>query len=315
MDNMWLYIGIFVIGILAIGVPIILSKIINKKKKEKEKRINPPDLTGNVPEDEGHPEIVVKEEDHALYDQFMAEYGDDNFKFENTQFRKGARITCEFGIANGYRMEDGKMEWGYVRLHTGVDRAGGGSQSFSWSDSPIRDIVKSPFDFNRSNFIHYGDRGYGTLVQLFNDKYGFEMRIAHMAPNDFVKWTLNRVKNKKSIGKNYVLGSAGTYGASSGEHTHTEFLSIDEACETFEILLEEKYGDKVHKEYTPSEVVKLYRKYKHFEDASEREILKDWEEVKKKRKSYFANKYMYRYVDWKGRNRTRYSSELLFNGL
>lgn len=314
MENMWLYIGIFIVGILAIGIPILISKI-NEKKKKKKREKEIPEPTGDIPEDVSHPQVVIKERDRNLYDQFMAEYGDEDFKFANLQFRKGAAITCEFGIAEGFRMNNGRMEWGYVRLHTGVDRANGGSEIFSWSDSPIRDIVKSPFDFNRSHFIDYGDRSYGTLSQLFNDKYGFEMRIAHMAPSDFVQWTLNRIKQGGSVGRNYVLGSAGTYGASSGEHTHTEFLSTDEACEPFEILLEEKYGDKVHKEFTPNEVLRLYRKYKHFKEASDREILRDWEELKKERKAYFVNKYMYRYVDWRGRNRTRYSSQLLFNGL
>lgn len=315
MENMWLYIGIFIVGILAIGIPILINKINERRKKKKQIKEGPTDLTGIVPEDVGHPQIIVKDEDRKLYEQFMAEYGDEDFKFNNIQFRKGAAITGSFGISEGFKIEEGEMVWGYVRLHTGVDRAGGGSESFSWSDSPIRDIVKSPFDFNRSHFIYYGDKSYGTLSQLFNDKYGFEMRIAHMAPTDFVKWTLDRIKSGGSVGRNYVLGSAGTYGASTGEHTHTEFLSLDEACEPFEILLEEKYGDKVHKEYTSSEVVKLYRKYEHFKEASEREILKDWEEVKKSRKAYFVNKYMYRYVDWRGKYRTRYSSELLFNGL
>lgn len=305
--------GIFIaIGILAIVVPIIISKIVKNRNL---KKIEKKQLVGMVEEDEGHPQIVVKDEDRNLYNQFMAEYGDDDFKFNNLQFRKGAPITCPFGIAEGFKYINGKMTWGYVRLHTGVDRARGGSETFSWSERPIDDIVKSPFDFNRSNFIDYGDKSYGTLSQLFNDKYGFEMRIAHMAPNDFVPWTLSRLKQGGSIGRNYVFGSAGTYGDSSGEHTHTEFLSLDEACEPFEILLEDMFGDKIHKEYSSADVLRLYRKHEKFKDASNRQILKDWEEVKKGRKAYFVNQYLYRFVDWRGQYRTRYSSQLLFNGL
>lgn len=315
MNSIWLYIGFIILGIVVIAVPIIISLIRSKKDGKKKKIIKDIETSGPAPEDESHPQIVIKEEDRNLYDQFMAEYGDEGFKFANLQYRKGATTTGEFGISEGYRIENGKMEWGYVRLHTGVDRAGGGSESFSWSDSPVRDIVKSPFDFNRSHFIYYGDKSYGTLSQLFNDKYGFEMRIAHMAPSDFIPWTLKQIKAGAHVGKNYVIGSAGTFGASSGEHTHTEFLSIDEACEPFEILLEEKYGDKVHKEYSPAEIIRAYRKYRHFKDARDKDILRDWEEVKKKRKAYFANKYLYRYVDWRGDVRTRYSSQLLFNGL
>jgi hypothetical protein len=313
MDYLWLYIGFFIIGALAIGVPLFISWIRKKRKPISiEKTL---EATGPFAEDESHPQIVIKERDYRLYNQFIAEYGDEDLLFSNLQYRKGAPITCSFGVAEGFKYINGKMTWGFVRLHTGVDRAGGGSETFSWSDSPIRDIVKSPFDFNRSHFMYYGNKSYGTLSMLFNDKYGFEMRIAHMAPNDFVQWTLKQIKTGKHIGRNYVLGSAGTFGDSSGEHTHTEFLSLDESCEPFEILLEEKFGDKVHKEYTAAEVIREYRKYHQFKDASDSTILRDWEEMKKHRRAYFVNKYLYRYIDWRGNPRTRYSSELLFNGL
>lgn len=312
---MTFYLILIGIGILAISIPIIIS-LIKKKKEDKKPKpvVSKPEMTK---QDEGHPQVEVKSKDTQLYKSFIEEYGDKDLKFPELQYRKGAPITCEFGIAAGFKYIRGRMVWGYVRLHTGVDRARGGSETFSWSDNPVDDIVKSPFNFDKSNYIHYGEKkGYGTLVQLFNFKYGFEMRIAHLDPRkDFIDWTFGEIKAGNKIGRNWVIGSAGTYGASSGAHTHTEFKSIDDKCEPFEILLEEKFGSKVKKEFTPTEIVRLYRKHEHFKEADEDTILDDWQELKKNRGAIFANKYLYRYVDWDGKTRTRYSSELLFNGL
>lgn len=312
--NLTFYLILIGIGVLAISIPIIIS-LIKKKKEEKKPKpvLSKPKMTE---QDEGHPQFEIKKSDRQLYDKFIKEYGDSDLKFPDLQFRKGAPITCEFGISNGFKYINNKMEWGYVRLHTGVDRGGGASESFDWSDGPIENIVKSPFNFEESNFIDYGNKGYGTLVMLFNLKYGFEMRIAHMDPKkDFVSWTLKQLKNGNKIGRNWVLGSAGTYGASSGIHTHTEFKSLDEMCEPFEILLQEKFGTKVKKEFSSADVVRLYRKQHHFKNASEDDILDDWQEVKKHRGAIFVNKYLYRFVDFDGKIKTRYSSELLFNGL
>lgn len=312
MNNIVLYLILVGVGLL---IPIIMFIISRISKKKEEKTTNGFTTPSTPPQDEPHPNVVVTSKDYNLFKQFMAEYGDDDYAFNNLKYRLGAAITGSFGLTEGFRMTNSGMEWGYVRIHTGVDRANGGDESFDWSKSPIRDIVRCPFHFEKSRYTYYGNKSYGTLVQLFNFTFGFEMRIAHMHPTDFVAWSLQQFQEGNKFGKNWVIGSAGNFGASSGAHTHTEFKSLDESCEVFEILLEEQFGDKVHKEYSSSEIIRLYKKYKQFQNASERDILKDWEEIKKSRKAYFVNKYLYRYTDWDGKNKTRYSSEYLFNGL
>lgn len=311
----WIFAILALFGILVISVPIIIVSI--KRKQRREKIVVPvvqksePEL---VPEptsvDMPHPEVMVRDPDHVLYEKFMKTYDSGNFEFNNVGFRKGAKITCPFGISNGFKYIKGKMEWGFVRLHTGVDRAGGAIYK------NIPDIVQIPFYFDRSEIVDYGNTSYGSLIRLFNDEFHFEMRIAHMDPKlDIIPWSYERLLAGKSFEPDWLLGSAGNYGDSSGAHTHTEFLSQDDSCEVFDILLEEKYGDKALVEYTKAEILRLYRQQIHFKNSSDREILKDWEAVKAHRGATFVNKYKYKFQNQWGTKFTRYSSELLFNGL
>lgn len=311
----WIFALIALFGVLVISVPIIIISI--KRKQRREKIIIPvvqkPDAQ-LVPEpdeiDMPHLIVSAKEPNTILFDKFIKTYDDGSLKFNNVGFRKGARITCPFGIANGFKYIRGKMEWGFVRLHTGVDRAGGGEIS------GINDIVQVPFYFDRSEIVDYGNTSYGSLIRLFNDEFKFEMRIAHMDPKlDIIPWSYERLLAGKSFEPDWLLGSAGNYGDSSGAHTHTEFLSQDESCEVFDLLLEEKFGDKSLVEYSKSEILKLYRQQTHFKNANDRTILKDWEAVKAHRGAFFVNKYKYKFQNKWGTKFTRYSSELLFNGL
>ena len=276
------------------------------------------------PREESHIILEAKEEDKKLYEEFMDEYNPSrDFKFDDIPFRKGAPITGIFGLDNGFKIIKGKMEWGYVRHHTGVDRARGGSHEYSWGK--VNDIVQVPFNFNRSSIIDYGDTSYGTLISLFNDKYGFEFRIAHMNPDQkkrkgneqgpIIQWSLDRLRRNQSFEKGWCLGSAGNWGHSSGAHTHTEVKSLDESCEVFDILLFEAHGSQTLVEFDKDEIVSLYKVQKHYKNADEKTILRDYNELRKERRILFLNRYKCQYVDWDNTIKTRYSSQLLFNGL
>jgi len=298
------FIVLLIIGLISTGITIYQ---IIKSKKKKEKRV--------VIVEQSYPNVILKDSDRRLYEQFMKEYDSGDFKFNDVGYRKGAVNTCSFGISEGFKYINNKMIWGYVRLHTGVDRARGGEIK------GVKDVVQIPFNFDRSAIIEYKDNkgsfyGYGSLIVLDNLKYGFQMRIAHMHPTkDIIPWSYDRLKKGLGFERGWLLGSAGTAGDSSGAHTHTEFLSLDDSCEVFDILLEEQYKDKPLIEYTKAEVVKEYKKYEQFKNATDTVILKDWAAVKADRGASFANKYKYKFKAADGKWYTRYSSELLFNGL
>jgi murein DD-endopeptidase MepM/ murein hydrolase activator NlpD len=244
-----------------------------------------------------------------LYENFIKLYDDGSLEFNDIEYRKGAPITEHFSIAEGYKENsNGGIDWGYVRIHTGVDRSSTG-RSFNGVLNPII----SPFDFEKSRFEDYHGKDYGTLVVLISAKFEFEFRVAHMYPEKIL--ILNDLKENKSIARNTIIGPAGTYGLSSAIHTHTEVKSIGSKSEVLEELLKRKFGESINKEYTNEEIISNYRQYKNFKAAKEQEIFNDWKREKEKRKCLFINKYLYRYIDFDNKTKTRYSSELLWNGL
>ena len=232
----------------------------------------------------------ITDYDKELLKQFLEENGN----FEDFKYRKGAAFTANFGIENGWGPN---MTPGYVRIHTGVDRANGGS--ITYGGQTINDIVISPMSFDASDFIDYKNTGYGSLVFLVSIKYQFDMRIGHMDPSkNIISWSLQQFKSKKPFGKNWYIGSAGTYGYSTGNHTHTEFVSHDEACEIFELILMDKYGDAVFKQYTDEEIISFYREVaKQYPNTSpfvewkDYQILQNWNELKAAKQVVFINQY------------------------
>lgn len=302
-----LFIALIVLGLILIVGGYLFSRF-RRKTRYPDRPVPEPKIEKALPPVVQEPTIISL--DHRKFEKFMSEYDDGTMNFPDLNYRKGARNTCDFGLAEGYRMQNGKMVWGYVRLHSGTDRAGGAEYK------GIKDIVMCPFNFQRSHIIDYGDKGYGSLIMLFQDEYDFEFRIAHMHPQyDIIRWSLGELKAGRPFKRDWFFGKSGNYGASSGAHTHTEILSRDERCEVLEILLEEKFGDKILKEYTTGQILNFYRKQPKFQNASDRVILDDWTQIKEIKKVHFANKYLYRYTDWRGNLRTRYSTKLLFNGL
>lgn len=243
-------------------------------------------------------------------DRFLTKYNAKDLLFNNTNYRKGARITCSFGLAEGYRKINGAYHWDSIRLHSGVDRSG----KYNSRDLPLKEnVVIAPFDFNRCEVHDYGkDHVYGTMTRLFNDEYGFEMRIVHMLPSEM------KIKHGQAVPKDTIIGKAGNYGsASDGAHTHTEFVSLKNTCQVFDEILAKHFGSLTEKEYTDIEIFNIYRSAAYFKDLNPEDILEHYQELKTKRNVVGAcNRYKYVYRDWYAKSVvTRYSSELLFNGL
>ena len=243
----------------------------------------------------------------SLTDEFLNKYDDGSLRFDKIKYRSGAVITGHFDLEDGFRVENGKLVWGYVRIHTGVDRADGRKYQ------GVKDAVVAPFDFDRSRFEDYNGKVYGTLAILESHKYGFEFRTAHMRPEQIK--ILDKLKNHEPIERNTLVGQAGNYGLSAGAHTHTEIKSFSKTAPVLENILKKKFGDMIKKPYTNTEILSFYKKREHFKNATDEDILHDWAAQRKKRMLFFANRFLYRYKDFDGKLKTRYSTELLFNGL
>ncbi len=243
---------------------------------------------------------------NRLYKDFLGEYDSGDLKFNNIQYRPGVPITASFGLSKGYRLDNGKWYWDTVRIHTGVDRGAG--------------KVIAPFNFNRSELCDWGeDHDYGSMVRLFSDHYGFEMRITHMNPEEDIEASvLNSLKGKETILRGTYLGQAGSYGKSDGRHTHTEIVSIQEESPVLKKLLHKKYGQEVFNNYDDGYVLSFYNEQEFWKDKSTKEIFEHYDHLKNKyRISGILNQYQFQFKDWfyDMQPRTRYSSELLFNGL
>lgn len=328
MDFLILSAVVGVIFVIA-STTVLIINLFKKKEVVVEEVEIPTQSTENLtpPVEDFIP--IIKSQDKKLYESFISTYDDGSLKFNGVPYRPGATLTCAFGIAEGYRfyikgtnrlwndsipMSRREMRWGYVRPHMGVDRAAAKDYTLK-NGNTIPDPVISPFDFNRSSIIDLGNYSYGTLISLFNDKYQFEFRVAHMDPDkDIIPWSFNRLISNQSFEQGWVLGTSGNYGYSSGAHTHTEVKSIDETCEVFDILLEEMFGEESLEDYSKQKILEEYKKHDNFKKSSQREILQDWDAWKKKRKIVFANPYKFVRVDpIDGKLRTWYSSYLLFN--
>lgn len=248
-------------------------------------------------------------------DDFLKEYSPYDLNFNKVDYRRGARITCHFALEEGYTVQkNGELEFDTVRIHTGIDRSG----IYGNQGQRVENIVVCPFNFNRSSRIYYGPKtSYGNLIQLFNDDFGFEMRIAHMDPaNDIVPSIKEKIDNHKGINRNEVLGRAGNFGISGGLHTHTEFLSINDTCKVFDDLLFKKFGEVIFQEYSKIEILKVYQNKKLWIGKTAQDIFDHYEKLKLERGIISMSKYKYQYKEAGTNNiRTRYSSELLFNGL
>jgi murein DD-endopeptidase MepM/ murein hydrolase activator NlpD len=256
-------------------------------------------------------DLVKMKEEKLLY-EFIYKYDENNnLGFDSINYRKGASNTGHFCLEEGFKVIEinGKktLEWGWVRIHSGVDRGRGKTHE------GVENVIMAPFDFESSRFEDYDGKVYGTLVVLISEKFGFEFRIAHMFPNKIL--IMNDLVNKKPIKRDTIIGPTGSYGVGSGVHTHTEVKSIEENSPVLEDLLEKKFGIEIYEEYKANEVIEFYKKMNKFEGASFDTVFNDYEEQKEKRRCFFANKYLYRYVDFDGTKKTRYSSELLWNGV
>jgi hypothetical protein len=247
------------------------------------------------------------------YDSFIKEYDKDgDLKFNDIHFRDTV-VTEEFGLAPGFRTVNGNLVWDTVRIHTGVDH------DDKWDgEKEVENHIIAPFNFDKSFFADYGeDHVYGSIIRLFNSRYGFELRIVHCYPEEISKKAMDQFKKGSMVNAGTNIGKAGSYGtASTGRHTHSEIVST---CGEINPILHEilfnKYGREVFEEYNKQHIVNYYKKFKHHTNQSDKQIMSTYSDHKEDRRCKFANNYFMTFKDWfQGMEyRTRYSISLLFN--
>jgi len=243
--------------------------------------------------------------------EFLDTYG--GFGFDKISFRPGAIFTSLFGLCNRYKVIDGKVIWDYPGIHKGVDRAG--ATRVKVGKNYVNDPIYVPFNFGSSGFTDYGGHDYGSIVYMYH-KFGFTIRVCHMFPDDIL--IKDNLMKGYALKSKEVIGPAGTYGFSTGNHTHVEVEAWGfngewlVKCDMLEVLLEEKYGVKVFEQFTKDEVVNIYKDCPETNSWNGDKCLKDFKQIKKDKNIDFINRYKIVYK-LKGGLTTYYSSAYLFS--
>jgi murein DD-endopeptidase MepM/ murein hydrolase activator NlpD len=251
-------------------------------------------------------------QEYDLYKEFLDEIGGE--KQENIRFRPGAIFTSAFGIdSNRYKQIDGKIVWGYPGEHLGVDRAGGLTKTIN--GEKINGVVICPFNFGSSGFVDYGGHGYGSIVYLYH-KMGFCLRICHMFPNEIL--IKDELQKGYAIKMGTVIGPNGTYGFSTGRHTHVEIEAwgyhgnwLNETP-VLDILLDNKYGEAARQPFTDEEVCEIYKSSEKAKDWHDANMIDNFKGIMKIIGAYWANKHKIVFKDNYGRLTTFYNSQSLF---
>ena len=161
-----------------------------------------------------------------------------NLSFNAVKFRPGAARTTPFGI------DITTPEYTPLRLHLAVDS---GFSSLSQYE------IYCPFDMKEVKF-HKAYGSFGTLLVLYTH-YDFEIRIAHLDPEEFSPELKSALDNKTQIKAGSLLGNCGNIGLSFGKHAHTEIVSSSLGLTILNSILEEKFNrDLVYLNYNEKEI-------------------------------------------------------------
>src|SRR6056297_4138158 len=96
--NYW-YIGFIIfITTFFVGLFIWFTKRDEDEKSEKEKELTQSEPV-LPPRNTEYRMPQISSGDYRLYDKFINEYDDGSLNFNNINYRPGAALTCEFGIA------------------------------------------------------------------------------------------------------------------------------------------------------------------------------------------------------------------------
>jgi len=238
---------------------------------------------------------------------FISKYG--GLQFSKLHYRPGAAFTSEFGLTERYKIINGNMHWGYPGIHNGVDRG--------YSGVPYKNInngIFSPFNFYKSGIEDFKGIGYGCRIWLYHE-LGFVLRIAHCYPNEIM--IMPQLERGAPVFEGTFIAPIGSYGNSTGPHTHTEIEAWGknswlEKCDGLEFILQEKFGDKSNKNITMEELEILYQKTNKTQLWSFDKILQDYKLLCNQASLSFLNSYKMVKQTSKGAS-TFYSTKALFS--
>jgi murein DD-endopeptidase MepM/ murein hydrolase activator NlpD len=214
---------------------------------------------------------------------FLKQYG--GLSFDNVKFRPGAPFRTDFGCDNTFNQ---------FRLHNAIDR-GAGQPAENAKLSPIC----APFDCVVDYIPVYGG-GFGSLLRMVVEDYGFEFRIMHMDGC--------LVKNGPCKAGTLV-GYAGTNGIGTGRHTHQEVVSLLRSAPVLDELIQLKVGNKFDQQLTVEDVKKYFTAHNLKGDpksAFEAEL------AKRRVLRWYTAGYCLRNDYHDGKIKTFYDSKLLF---
>jgi murein DD-endopeptidase MepM/ murein hydrolase activator NlpD len=245
-----------------------------------------------------------KKEFYHDFETFVDEGG--GIDFPNIVFRPSAPFTSQFGLTERYEIAevDGvkKMVWGYPGIHGGYDRGG---------ITPIH----SPFNFGSSGFYDFGGRDYGSQILLYH-KHNFRLMVAHCYPDEI--YLKGRLQKGYAIAKGSKLALPGSYGNSTGIHTHTEIEAWgyhgqwEETSPVLDWILETKYGEEARIPLTDAQIIEKGGRCTMMIDDDDNVILGYVKKLLKFHRIVFINDYKFIYENSVGRRSTKYNTKKLF---
>lgn len=227
----------------------------------------------------------------SALDHWISRYGLGGTAFAGVCYRPGAMLTEPFGLGNGYRLVNGLPQFGWARIHTGCDRTHGRSG----------DGVFVPLPCDASAIVDYQGQGYGSLIRLISQEWGYEIRIAHMHPvEDVLPEVREILELRRAVPIGTRLGRAGRYGLGTGRHTHTELVAWGAGADMMLDLAERLFKKQAFVEETDAEVLAIYRGLEHWKPATDEACLED----------YRAQR-AHRGIEWSSRLRHTYTDPIL----
>lgn len=232
----------------------------------------------------------------TLLQEFLYHYDSGHsLSFNDVKFRPGAKRTTGFGI------DTTTTQYTKLRIHLAIDSARSNSTGYK---------IFAPFEIVKTEYLE-DYLNFGTLLLLYT-RYGFHIRIAHIAPEDFSSpENLEKARAGEGFKASEYIADCGEAGLSFGKHAHVEVVSNENDFTILDDILKEKYGESesLYKNYSDEEI-------QGYLDSASLDSKEGWDLYEKeysKRRMKILNDYIgYRRDYYTGEDRMFYNSMAIF---